>query len=71
MMGITGYYGWIAAGRTPYVFMHSPYDLYTPQLGREFHRLLSERLYAGDLPPWPGEASPPERRNDVGQLALF
>ena len=61
---------WIAAGRTPYVFMHSPYDVYAPQLGREFHRLLSERLDAGELPPWPGEA-PPESREDGGQLALF
>lgn len=61
---------WIAGGRTPYVFMHSPYDIYAPQLGREFHRLLSERLYAGELPPWLGETPPPSR-DDGGQLALF
>lgn len=62
--------GWLREGRTPYVFIHSPGDLYAPQISREFHRILAEKLPGTDLgtmPPWPGESEPkpPE------QMSLF
>ncbi len=65
---------WIEEGRRPYVFMHSPYDLYAPQLGREFHRLLQQRVAVGVMPPWPGEESPtaqPVAEPFGTQLSLF
>ena len=43
-MGITGYY------------LGCPIWSYKGWVGN----LFSERLPAGDLPPWPGEAPPPE-----------
>ncbi len=61
---------WIAGGRTPYVYMHSPYDVCAPQLGREFHRLLAGRAPVGEMPVWPGEVPPPDPEVG-GQLALF
>ncbi|MCB0305442.1 MAG: DUF72 domain-containing protein [Calditrichaeota bacterium] len=62
--------GWLREGRTPYVFIHSPGDLYAPQISREFHQILKEQLPGMDLgamPPWPGESEPkpPE------QMSLF
>jgi uncharacterized protein YecE (DUF72 family) len=64
--------GWIAAGRTPYVFVHAPDDFWAPQIARRFHTLLAERAAVGEMPPWPGEtegegAPPVEAR----QLGLF
>ncbi|MCB9530013.1 MAG: DUF72 domain-containing protein [Myxococcales bacterium] len=53
--------GWIAEGRDPYVFIHSPGDVDVPQLARRFHRMLRERgAPVGEMPPWPGEEGPPQ-----------
>lgn len=62
---------WIEGGRTPYVFMHSPYDVLAPRLGREFHRLLSQRTAVGEMPPWPGEQVGPATVGDIRPLADF
>ena len=54
---------WIAEGRTPYLFVHTPGDAYVPELGRRLHELLQERLgieHVSDMPPWPGETEPPK-----------
>ncbi|MCO6453120.1 MAG: DUF72 domain-containing protein [Caldilineales bacterium] len=58
---------WIHAGRTPFIYMHSPYDVFAPDLCREFHRLLGQHVDVGELPPWPGEEKGPE----FEQLSLF
>ena len=53
---------WITQGRTPYVFMHTPGDVYVPELARRFHDHLQERLGAERvpaMPAWPGESEPP------------
>jgi len=48
--------GWIAEGREPFVFMHSPGDAEVPVLTRAFHRMLLKRgAPVGELPPWPRE----------------
>lgn len=52
---------WIIQGKTPYVFLHSPGDLYAPQICRYFHSLLTQLLAPqgidiGQLPPFIGEA---------------
>ncbi len=63
---------WIAEGRTPYVFMHTPGDLYAPQLCRLFHHLLAE-MWPPDskelwiLPPFPAETEAEEAQ----QMSLF
>ncbi len=59
--------GWIGEGRTPYVFMHSADDFYTPRLAREFHRLVGQHLAIGDMPSWPVAEQGP----DIEQLSLF
>ncbi len=64
--------GWIAEGRTPFVFIHAPDDTWAPPLARRFHTLLAERADVGEMPVWPGEADdggaqPVEAR----QLGLF
>jgi uncharacterized protein YecE (DUF72 family) len=58
---------WIAEGRTPHFFVHTPDDRHAPYLARQFHGLLGRRLDVGEMAPWPGEieAPPPE------QLTLF
>lgn len=68
---------WIEEGRTPYVFMHSPYDVLAPRLARAFHRLLCVRVAVGEMTAWPGEQVGRERTaaeasSPFGeQLALF
>jgi uncharacterized protein YecE (DUF72 family) len=52
--------GWMAEGRTPYVFFHAPDDVYAPRLARAFHQLLLTQAEAGTLPAWPGETAQPE-----------
>ena len=50
--------GWIAEGRTPYVFAHSPNDAFAPDLARRFHQEL--RKHSAQLEPeapWLGETS--------------
>ena len=50
---------WIAEGRTPYLFMHTPGDRLVPELGRRLHQLLQMRLAnVPDMPEWPGETEP-------------
>lgn len=42
---------WIAEGRTPYMFVHTPDDLYAPEFARAFHQELMTHI--PDLPPLP------------------
>lgn len=56
---------WIAEGRDPYVFLHSPGDADVPLLARVFHGMLLKRgAPVGELPPWPRERA-------ASQLALI
>ncbi len=55
---------WIDEGREPYVFVHSPDELYAPRLARRFHELLSARLELPAMPKWPAADQP-------GQMNLF
>ncbi len=56
---------WIAEGRDPYVFMHSPGDADVPLLARAFHGMLRRRgAPVGELPPWP-------REREAAQLSLI
>ncbi|TLX54006.1 hypothetical protein DN826_15620 [Stutzerimonas nosocomialis] len=36
--------GWIEAGKTPHVYLHTPDNHLAPDLAQRFHRLLGERL---------------------------
>ena len=47
--------GWIDAGQHPYVFFHSPDDIYAPQLCRAFHETLTQQVRTdiGTLPDFP------------------
>lgn len=57
--------GWIAEGRDPYVFLHSPGDADVPLLARVFHDMLRRRgAPVGELPPWP-------RARAASQLSLI
>jgi uncharacterized protein YecE (DUF72 family) len=48
--------GWIAEGKTPYVFLHAPDDTYAPENAYAFHAMLRARgAEVGDLPAWPGQ----------------
>lgn len=60
---------WINEGRTPYIFMHAPNDLYAPQLAHHFHNLLSQHINAGTMPPWP--AKTPQTPETPTQMNLF
>jgi uncharacterized protein YecE (DUF72 family) len=45
---------WIAAGVTPFVFMHAPDDTFAPENAYAFHAMLrAHRPEVGELPPWP------------------
>ena len=47
---------WISMGKTPYVFTHSPDDLYAPEFARHFHQALRLLVpLVPELPRWPGE----------------
>ncbi|MEM7354535.1 MAG: DUF72 domain-containing protein [Acidobacteriota bacterium] len=57
--------GWLAAGKTPFVFIHRPDNAFAPPFAREFHAALSQSLSSrevGGMPVWPGEK---------GQLSLL
>lgn len=63
---------WIREGKTPYLFMHSPGDLYAPQIARFFHQLLAQYLYPyhidiGKLPPFIGEIEGDQAK----QISIF
>ncbi|HEY4240861.1 MAG TPA: DUF72 domain-containing protein [Kofleriaceae bacterium] len=45
---------WIAQGRRPYFFVHSPDDAFAPENAYAFHALLRAQADVGELPPWPG-----------------
>jgi uncharacterized protein YecE (DUF72 family) len=57
--------GWIEEGRTPYVFLHTPDNLQSPQLAQRFHSHLMSRLPG--LPPLPQLQRTPQ----VQQLGLL
>ena len=46
---------WLAEGRTPYVFIHSPNDFFAPRLARQLMTMLSARTLVGEMPVWPAE----------------
>jgi uncharacterized protein YecE (DUF72 family) len=58
---------WIAEGRHPTVFIHSPSNRESPALARRFVELLSRRVDVGALPPFLGERG----ETASGQLALI
>ncbi len=60
---------WIQEGRTPYIFMHAPNDLYAPQLAQHFHNLLSDHIDVGTMPPWPAHHAPSPK--EPAQMNLF
>jgi uncharacterized protein YecE (DUF72 family) len=45
---------WIALGKQPYFFMHSPDDIDAPDFAYRFHAMLRAHAAVGELPPWPG-----------------
>lgn len=53
---------WLAAGKTPFVFIHRPDNAYAPPFARQFHGALAGRCEVGEMPAWPGEK---------GQLSLL
>ncbi len=58
--------GWMAAGLTPYFFLHHPDDLHAPALVRRFQQALFAANPAAPAPAvWPCERPIP------GQLSLF
>lgn len=58
---------WIAEGRRPHFFAHSPDDLYSPAVGRLFQDLLHERCPQVPPPPlWPIEHETAERGEQLG-----
>ena len=46
---------WIEQGLTPYVFLHSPGNVITPDLCKEFHTVLQRRIEMPDLKNFPGK----------------
>lgn len=50
--------GWIEAGKTPHVYLHTPDNHRAPELAMRFHALLSERLPG--LPALPQLQSAPQ-----------
>lgn len=60
---------WIANGKKPYIFIHTPNDVYAPHLARDFHQLLFENSSAiGMLPKWPSEEA--ELKDNI-QMTMF
>lgn len=60
---------WLAEGRSPILFMHTPDNRLAPELARLFHARLAQHL--PDLPamaPWPGET---EQQQAPQQPGLF
>jgi uncharacterized protein YecE (DUF72 family) len=56
--------GWIQAGCHPWVFAHSPGDVWCPEVARALHELIRRQVPMPPLPQWPGE-------REQTQLALF
>jgi uncharacterized protein YecE (DUF72 family) len=60
---------WIIAGKTPYIFIHTPNNRQAPAVARLFHELLDAQFAregVGILPEWPALTIRQE-----GQLGLF
>jgi uncharacterized protein YecE (DUF72 family) len=57
--------GWIAAGKTPHVFLHMPDDFHAPALARRFHDLLATHVDVGALPAWPIPPASPSPQLDL------
>ncbi|KAA3599252.1 MAG: DUF72 domain-containing protein [Calditrichaeota bacterium] len=58
---------WIDEGKKPFIFMHSPTDLFAPQICKEFHKILQSKVKinsVGEFPNW-------NRSNEPEQLNLF
>lgn len=59
---------WIREGKTPFIFTHTPNDVFAPEFGRLFHNTLRRHLDSvPEMPEWPGEAEP----SPAKQLRLF
>jgi uncharacterized protein YecE (DUF72 family) len=50
---------WINEGKTPFVFTHTPNDVFAPAFARMFHEAVRRRPgTVSEMPPWPGETEP-------------
>jgi uncharacterized protein YecE (DUF72 family) len=50
---------WIRQGKTPFVFTHTPNDVFAPAFGRMFHEAVRRELdTVSEMSPWPGESEP-------------
>lgn len=61
--------GWLAEGRRPYVFVHQPENLDSPDLARRFHAAVAERV--PDLVPLPTPTPVAPAGEVTGQTSLF
>lgn len=59
--------GWLQAGISPYVFLHTPSNRRTPQLARHFRERVARHTDLPELPAFPGES----RETVGGQLSLL
>jgi uncharacterized protein YecE (DUF72 family) len=60
---------WIAEGRLPYVFVHQPENVDSPELARRLHDAVREQL--PDLEPLPDPLPVAPRGETIGQSSLF
>lgn len=63
---------WMQAGLIPYVFLHTPADVYAPHMARRFHGLLAAQLpdiETGTMAPWPVARA--EEDGNYVQLAML
>lgn len=60
---------WLAAGRRPYVFVHQPDNLRSPEIARDLHRRVAARVR--DLAPLPEPGPVTEAGEVPGQAPLF
>ncbi len=59
---------WLAEGKTPFMFVHTPDDFFAPRMARQFHELLAQKCpEVGALPRWPAE----KKIADEKQLSIF
>lgn len=59
---------WIVDGLRPYVFAHTPDEVYSPDLARLFHEeLMQHTQRVNSMRPWPGE----QEQKPARQLELF
>lgn len=50
---------WISKGKTPFVFTHTPNDIFAPAFARMFHEALRRQLdTVSEMPAWPAETEP-------------